>query len=423
MPLSVYVHIPYCLQRCRYCDFTTFEWKEILPPEQYVEQVIQEIRRRHHFWTETEIATLYFGGGTPSLLAPELIVAICRELANVGFTFQDKAEITIEINPATLTEEKLETYLSAGINRFSVGAQTFNDQLLTMCGRKHSAAETRTTLDLLKNYNYSFDLLFALPGQTLKDLSRDLEEVLQYRPPHLSAYCLTVPESHPMSIGRPPEREQIAMFAMIEREILKIGLKKYEISNFAKPGFESRHNGVYWRDQNYWGLGLSSHSYRRKSGTYGMRFWNPKSLKEYASQVNNEGESFESVLKDKSNAQFEKLAAHEALTDFCHMFLRTTAGMSENAVRQKFANVPLAWPELEPRLQGLLQRELLMRVRGNWKLTREGQLLSNQVLEELTFLTADLTPNPPSQPNRTTLAATPPTTGLTRSIGDSYCAV
>src|SRR4051812_8573049 len=122
MALSVYVHIPYCLQRCRYCDFTTFEWKEILPPERYVDQVRQEIRMRRGLWADTEIRTLYFGGGTPSLIAPGLILDICRELANSGFTFTPDCERTIEINPATLDSEKLAAYREAGINRYSVGA-------------------------------------------------------------------------------------------------------------------------------------------------------------------------------------------------------------------------------------------------------------------------------------------------------------
>ena len=118
MALSVYVHIPYCLQRCRYCDFTTFEQSEIMPPDRYVAWVLQEIRQRHHLWQERELKTLYFGGGTPSLLDPEMIVAIRRELANVGFRFLDDCEITLEINPATLTEAKLKTYMRAGFNRF-----------------------------------------------------------------------------------------------------------------------------------------------------------------------------------------------------------------------------------------------------------------------------------------------------------------
>jgi oxygen-independent coproporphyrinogen-3 oxidase len=402
-PLSVYVHIPYCLQRCRYCDFTTFEQSEILPPEKYVGWVLEEIRHRHALWPTSEIATLYFGGGTPSLLSPELIVAISGELANVGFTLTKNAEITLEINPATLTEEKLNRYMRAGFNRFSVGAQTFDDALLKLCGRKHNAADTRETLRLLKKYNlnYSFDLLFALPGQTLEGLKLDLAEVAAFAPPHLSAYCLTVPEGHPMSFGRPPEDEQVAMFDEIERSLAQIGIAKYEISNFAKPGFESRHNLSYWRDVSYWGIGLSSHSYRREQAPHGMRFWNPKSLNDYGSQVTRRAEDFTLVLPSD---QYEVLAEHEMLTDMCHMFLRTSGGLPEEKVREKCA--PHVLPRLMARLEKLVRRGLLQHQVGTWRLTTAGQLISNKVFAELTFLSEDIKPH---------------FRGLTGDLAATYC--
>ncbi|HMN67552.1 MAG TPA: radical SAM family heme chaperone HemW [Bdellovibrionales bacterium] len=404
MALSVYVHIPYCLQRCRYCDFTTFEQNEILSPKKYVEQVRAEIRQRRHLWSETEIATLYFGGGTPSLIDPELILDICGELANSGLKFQTRAERTIEINPATIDESKLQTYLQAGINRFSVGAQTFDDDLLKVCGRRHSAADTRATLALLAKYglNYSFDLLFALPGQNLSGLEEDLKEVADFNPHHLSAYCLTVPQGHPMDSGRAPEGEQIEMFARIEEHLARMGLKKYEISNFARPGFESRHNQAYWNDTNYWGIGLSSHSYARDLGAFGTRFWNPKSLKAYAQQVEGpEALSFESVLGAE---QLEALAEHESLTDFCHMHLRADSGLSEAALRSKYGVERLA--RVWPRLHKLLKRDLLTTTDGGWRLTRHGQLIANKVFEELTFLRNDMVPG-----------------GLTAPSADSYCSV
>lgn len=403
MALAVYVHIPYCLQRCRYCDFATFEWSEILPPEQYTQWVLREIRNRHHLWPTREIQTLYFGGGTPSLIAPELIVAICDELANAGFKFLDGAERTIEINPATLTPAKLEIYMRAGINRFSVGAQSFNDRLLKTCGRKHSADDTRETLNLLRKHglNYSFDLLFALPGQTLSDLQADLEEVRTFEPPHLSAYCLTVPEGHPMSRGRPPEDEQIEMFGLIESALGQQGLLKYEISNFAKPGFESRHNGVYWSDQSYWGIGLSSHSYQRESGLYGTRFWNPKSLKAYEAQLDRQGSSFANLLPED---QSETLLLHESLTDFSHIFLRTHQGLPKDAARIKFP--PMIATALETRLSRLTHDGLLDFQDGHWRLSSRGQLISNKVFEELTFLAKDL-----------------PSEALTRAFRDPYCSV
>jgi oxygen-independent coproporphyrinogen-3 oxidase len=377
--LSIYVHIPYCLQRCRYCDFTTFERSEILPPEKYVSQLVSEIQNRNQRWREREVQTIYFGGGTPSLLEPRLIITILRELANVGFIWGRDAEITIEINPATMDGAKLEDYLQAGINRFSVGAQTFNDAALQSCGRKHTAEETRATLRLLKGHNYSFDLLFALPNQSLSEVQHDLDEVAKFMPPHLSAYCLTVPESHPMAKGRAPEDEQIAMFDAIESRLAAMGIYKYEISNFAQPGFESRHNLVYWSDTNFWGLGLSAHSYDRSSGNFGERFWNTKDLRAYGAQ---------SQLSTLPAGQSETLMQNEAMTDFCHMFLRVRRGLSLEAVRNKFG-VQLA-ALIESEILSLVQDGLLEVTDHRFVLTPRGELISNQIFERLTFLPAEL---------------------------------
>lgn len=403
MALAVYVHIPYCLQRCRYCDFATFEFTETSPPASYVEWVKAEIRNRRKLWPHQEIKTLYFGGGTPSLIAPELIVAICRELANEGLEIRTDAEITLEINPATLDEAKLEAYLTAGFNRFSVGAQTFDDRLLKLCNRRHSSADTHDTLRLLAKYklNYSFDLLFALPTQSRVDLRRDLDLVGEYSPPHLSAYCLTVPEGHPMNSGRAPEGEQIDMFADIETTLETMGLEKYEISNFAKPGFESKHNSIYWNDESFWGIGLSSHSYLRAIGPYGARFWNPKGMAPYERQSARSGRSLHDWLESD---QFEVLSAHESLTDYVHVRLRTREGLSEDAVQNKFR---APWLKaLKVRLEKLARKDLVREQARGWTLTPKGQLLSNKVFEELCFLASD-----------------EPVEALTQGSGDSYCAL
>ena len=388
MALSVYIHIPYCLQRCRYCDFTTFEWSQIVPPEQYVSWLRQEIRNRHQGLFDRSIRTIYFGGGTPSLLDAELIISILEELNNAGFRRTDDCEVTIEINPATMDQEKLEKYLRAGINRFSVGAQSFHDSLLKDCGRKHSAQETRETLSILKNLNlnYSFDLLFALPHQTLDMVKQDVEEALSFQPHHLSAYCLTVPEGHPMSFGRAPEDEQVQMFDWIETRLAKNGLYKYEISNFARPGFESQHNMAYWSDRSYWGLGLSAHSYFPDAGPFGTRFWNPKSLDDYKkqTQILSVGRKpFELLPPD----QKESLLEHEALTDFCHMFLRTATGLPKSPLNRRFYRTATL---AEKRLKHLVTKDFLSESAQGWSLTTKGQMLSNQVFAELLFCKEDL---------------------------------
>lgn len=314
------------------------------------------------------------------MLDPTLIISILEQLANVGFTWDKSCEITLEINPATMNEHKLNQLLIAGFNRFSVGAQTFNDALLKACGRRHTANDTRETLKFFKDrgVNYSFDLLFALPNQSLTDLINDLDEVCDFSPPHLSAYCLTVPEGHPMSRGRAPEDEQVDMFNLVTARLKNIGLEKYEISNFARPGFESRHNMVYWSDKSYWGLGVSAHSYDASSPPYGERFWNAKNLHTYLEQCENGA-----VADD----QRERLLANEAMTDFCHISLRKRPGLSRDALRNKFGELASL---IFPRLEKLQQNGELDFHNGNWTISALAEVTSNQVFEKLTFLGSDL---------------------------------
>ena len=389
MAFGIYVHIPYCLQRCRYCDFTTFEFSEIQPPAEYLELVLSEIRNRSRWFKPGPLTSLYFGGGTPSLVPAEHIVSIIQELANAGFIIQPTTEVTIEINPATMDEDKLGVHLENGINRFSVGAQSFDDQLLKLCGRRHTASETRATLDLLaqNQVNYSFDLLFALPGQTQAQLRKDLDEVALYDPPHLSAYCLTVPSGHPMASGRPKESRQIEMFDLIEDHLQQVGLDKYEISNFAQPGRESRHNLLYWTDQAYWGIGLSAHSYLPVH-PYGARFWNPSNLKEYGAQIADFKGDGSLAFDQLPKRQVERLSLNEALTDYCHTSLRCSQGILAHSLENKFGPNILELVRkrsLNPSLEGLVTTHP-----SGWRLTRKGEHLSNRVFLDFTFTKAEL---------------------------------
>ena len=293
MGLGVYIHIPYCLQRCTYCDFATYVHTEIKPPEFYVEIVKKEMALRHSLFNKFKnmpLETIYFGGGTPSLIAPEHIVNLIAELSGFGYQTGPLTEITIEINPATIDERKLQIYLEAGVNRFSVGAQTFSDRLLKMVNREHNAQQTRDTLQLLRkhNLNFSFDLLFALPSQTLAELKNDVEIAVDLGSKHISPYCLTVPEGHPLAKNRPLEEDQLKMFEIIHTQLLAQQFQRYEISNYALQGYASKHNLLYWTDRNYWGLGLSAHSYLTDTlvpDNWGSRFWNGNNFDFYTEQI------------------------------------------------------------------------------------------------------------------------------------------
>lgn len=390
MAFGVYVHIPYCIQRCTYCDFATYEQSKILPPDQYVELLFKEIRQKHRYYTPQSLDTIYFGGGTPSLIPAHLIVAIIKELGRFGYTTRPDTEITIEINPATISEEKLKVYLDHGVNRFSVGAQTFDDRLLKMVNREHSAKQTLQTLDLLRAHdlNFSFDILFALPSQTVAGLKNDVKIAIEQGARHISPYCLTVPDGHPLSKGRPVDDEQIEMFDIIASELTANGFQQYEISNFARPGFESRHNMLYWVDEPYWSLGLSAHSYSKES-SWGTRYWNINSIGEYQKQILAfDGQEFTTPTHHLPKEQYEVLEMHQALTDFCHTSMRLMQGLKTERLAQKF---PLSVQEkVFGLLKGLEERSWVRHDNGHWSLTREGLVLSNKVFQELTFLEGDL---------------------------------
>lgn len=392
---GIYVHIPYCKQICTYCDFAKYEHNKIMPPAEYTGLIKKEISDRAHAIGPREVDTVYFGGGTPSLFDPSLIVAILDHLANEGFTRDRKhSEVSIEIDPGTADQKKIEGFLKGGVTRFSVGAQTFHDRLLKGAGRKHSPEETAAMLSILKSLdvNYSFDLLFGLPHQSLDDVRTDVHQALTYNPSHLSAYCLTVPEKHPMNKGRASDDDQVEMFSVIEDELRKAGILRYEISNFAKPGAESKHNMLYWTDQEYWGVGVSSHSFIKK-GRWGTRFWNAFSLGEHVKQVKSQGLKVKSSELDfLPESQVERLETHQALTDFCHTSLRLTRGLGENALRLKFGS------ETAQKVVSLLgeieSSQHLERVKVEsenfWRFTPQGRVLANVVFEKLTFLKDEL---------------------------------
>jgi oxygen-independent coproporphyrinogen-3 oxidase len=387
MRFGVYIHIPYCLQRCTYCDFATYEHSKIMPSEQYTDLVKEEIRQKKNAFGEKRLSTVYFGGGTPSLLPSQQILSILDELEKQGFVRGPETETTIEINPATVDDEKLRDYLKAGINRFSVGAQTFDDPLLKFVHREHNAEQTRQTLRLLANHglNYSFDLLFALPGQTVDMLKRDLDEVLAFRPPHVSPYCLTVPEGHVLSKNRPLEDDQLRMFELIRETLQRAGYRRYEISNFAVPGAESRHNSLYWDDEPYWGIGLSAHSYS-KDREFGVRYWNPSSIGTYQDLIErNRGRQFATPFESLASEAFEVLSASQALTDFCHISLRRNVGLDLKQLEKKFG--PTGLRLVKGPLQHMVSQGWIEQATPErYRLSEDGLLLSNQVFAALTFL-------------------------------------
>jgi oxygen-independent coproporphyrinogen III oxidase len=393
---GLYVHIPYCLQICTYCDFVKFESRDLPPTSEYISLLKRELKTRARAFGSRELTSVYFGGGTPSLFSPAEILTILEAVAIEGFTMAPDAEITLEINPGTITEASIDEFLRIGVTRFSVGAQTFDEDLLKVTGRKHSVSDTTASLEMLakRKANYSFDLLFGLPGQRLAGVRSDVRRALEFQPSHLSAYNLTVPLKHALNKGRASDDEQAEMFEVIEEELAKAGIARYEVSNFAKPGFESRHNTLYWSDAPYWGLGIGSHSYiprgdralNETETPWGVRFWNPATIAAYRAELDKaEGAQFWSSLGE---SRLEKLAMNEALTDYSHTALRSQMGLSLKRLESKFG--PDVVSAVRDRLEAPRHKEFLVQRNGVYALSSKGQAMADRVFESLTFLKGEL---------------------------------
>jgi oxygen-independent coproporphyrinogen-3 oxidase len=289
---SVYIHFPWCLKRCAYCDFATAVSAQI-PREQYLQAILAELALRTGEIEKAPIATVFFGGGTPSLWGPGPVGEVLAWLDRWA-GLQPGAEITLEANPGAAEEGDLRGYLSAGINRISLGVQALDDQRLLRLDRVHDAAAARRTLHLLGEWvaggqlqSASADLLFGAPDQGAAQLQADVAGVLDCGLPHLSAYALTVEEGTPLhtrverGLQSPPDDDlQMTMLAKIPDLVGQYGLERYEVSNFAKPGHRSRHNMVYWQGGHYLAAGVGAHGYL-PTAQGEMRYGNTRQHRDY----------------------------------------------------------------------------------------------------------------------------------------------
>jgi oxygen-independent coproporphyrinogen-3 oxidase len=291
---SLYVHIPWCQSKCPYCDFNSHaasSW----PEADYTRALISELE--HRVGTEPysgeRLKTIFFGGGTPSLFDPKSIGEII-DAANRLCGIEADAEITLEANPGTVDAAKLSGMRAAGVNRISFGAQSFNPATLKFLGRIHSADETRAAATMAHRAGFerlNLDLIFAVPGQTVADVLFDIESVVALEPDHISAYNLTFEEGTAFftdlkrgRIKQLPNDEQAAMYQTVREEIPRRGYAMYEISNYAAPGHEARHNLTYWRGETYLGIGAGAHSFARVENG-GRRWWNEKLPARYVAAI------------------------------------------------------------------------------------------------------------------------------------------
>lgn len=280
---GLYIHIPFCLKKCSYCDFVSFGGRQESLPS-----YLCALKNEAEQYKGQKIDTVYFGGGTPSILSSEQTCELLEFLQH-NFKIARNAEISFECNPATVTKEKLKALKSAGINRISIGAQSLSDAVLDSLGRAHTLEQFEQAVELTREagiQNFNFDLIFALPSQTLSAWQKTVKKALEYKPKHISCYSLTLSDKTPMGklakIGKlnlPDEEQERAMYHYLIKALEQEGIRQYEVSNFARSGFECRHNINYWQCGEYIGLGCAAHSYFQ-----GARWHNAEDLDKYILQ-------------------------------------------------------------------------------------------------------------------------------------------
>ncbi len=382
-PFSLYVHIPYCQAKCPYCDFNSYAVQQ-WPEQRYVDALCAELhayaRERH--WESGALQTVFFGGGTPSLFAPHSIATILRT-AYALWPPSSAIEVTLEANPGTIGLEKLRGFRCAGINRMSFGVQSFHAHHLRTLGRIHGTAEAIAAVRQAYEAgfdNVSLDLIFALPQQSIEEWEADLRQACALHPTHISAYNLTYEEGtlfHKLraqgALHQSPDEVEVAMFTRAQAVLGRAGYRQYEISNYARPGRECRHNLNYWRSGAYLGVGAGAHSYAEPcADDHGRRWSNQKTPAAYIEAIERHGHA---------RATVEVLDARQAHGEFMFLGLRCLDGLAEDAFRTRFGTEVGA---VFPQVKDLREGDLLQCCAGRWKLTARGRLLADSVFA--TFL-------------------------------------
>lgn len=324
---GIYIHIPFCRQKCSYCDFVSFPDK-IGYAEAYMACVYKELKMRGEELKGRVFDTVYFGGGTPSYIPPKLILGAMNRIREC-FTLSENPEITLELNPGTFGEEKVKIYEKAGINRFSIGLQTAIDEQLEDLGRIHTARDYVYATKLLKGKNFSTDIMLGLKNQTKEDVRKTVELASACGSSHISMYALTVEDGTPIYTdylnGELPDSDEVAELYDYGRALLaERGYKRYEISNFCKEGFESRHNMNYWQRGEYIGIGLAASSFMN-----GKRFTNTFNLDDYMKCViSGFFPAVDCEEVSETDAKFEKVM----------LALRTSKGLSLSDYKKEFSS-------------------------------------------------------------------------------------
>jgi len=386
--IGMYIHIPFCKQKCKYCDFVSFAY-DCNKVQEYFKYLLQEIEEKSNeivlqkdsennqvqkIKDIVEINTIYIGGGTPSIVSEKYIEQILIQIRK-NYKIADNAEITIEINPGTVNEEKLKKYLQIGINRISIGLQSANDKLLEMLGRIHTYEEFTEVYKLacevgFKNINV--DLMIGLPTQKQIDVKNTLKNIIEMNPEHISVYSLIVEENTQMydlieqgKLKLPTEKTERNMYWNVKNTLEENGYTHYEISNFSKENKQSKHNLNCWNQEDYLGFGLAAHSYFN-----GIRYSNIDNLKQYIENYKNDSSIYNVITHENQTKE-------DMMKEYMLLGLRKINGISISKFKEKFTENPLYIYRNE--LNKLVQKNLI-EIDGNTiKLTNKGLDLANTV--------------------------------------------
>jgi oxygen-independent coproporphyrinogen-3 oxidase len=373
MNSSIYFHIPYCKQACTYCDFhfsTNLNTKELVLKSMF-DELEQQSKKAP--WKNTQISSIYFGGGTPSLLGPEQIQRFIQEVKKHFKWYKNNIEITLEANPDDITPMNLSHWFSAGINRLSVGIQSFHHDELQISNRAHNAKESKRALEFICNSafeNYSIDLIYGMPGSTLKSWQENLENILQFNPPHMSCYSLTVEHGtvlkHQVESGKiilPSDDGILSQYTYLIEWARKNKYDHYELSSFSKMEFQSIHNQHYWSYQPYLGIGPGAHSFDGK-----RRFWNISNNNLY--------------LKGSTITE-ERLSIAEQINERLIVRLRTAEGFRFNFdLPQMDVNNP-ALKQLKNNVEGGFNRGIIHPMPNGFRILPEKWMTSDSIIASL----------------------------------------
>lgn len=368
---GIYVHIPFCKTRCVYCGF--FSTTSVHLRGKYVDAVVDELRERRSFLGDELVRSIYFGGGTPSQLPVESVETMLAAM-HTHYNIYKEAEITLEGNPDDLTPVRLEALRRMGVNRLSMGVQTFDDTRLRFLCRRHSAEQARVAVHRARIAgfsNVSIDLMFGFPGQTLDEWRADLAEVVALDVPHISAYSLMYEEGTPLydmlergSVSETDDELAARMYECLTDTLTEAGYEHYELSNFARLGMRSRHNESYWRGVPYLGVGAGAHSYDGRN-----RFFHSDSLDDYFAGA---------PLVE------ERLSARERYDEFVFTALRTCDGLNLSALERRFGEAYKQY--CLQNAQRHLEAGLLLREGDVLRLSRRGLFVSNDVMSDLMWV-------------------------------------